>query len=164
MTIEKKLESLYAAVNKSWNDAFDGWEWLEIEGKSNRFLLGENDPQNGFAFLIGANEEMYNGMIWIEYAPEKDMVELYILGRPIQTKFKEDFKSLFEKYSPFDMKVSYKNTTPVFSRKEKVEPSGLLAFFDEFKKAYKEYYPLFYMFTAGEKERYEGFCINGEDC
>ena len=163
MECEKKLDCLYAAVNKAWNNAFDGWEWIEIEGKHNVFMLGESEPYD-FAYFISANEEMYNGMIWIEYAPEKDMVGVYIKGEPIQTKFKEDFKSLFEKYSPFGMKVSYKRSTPVFSRKEKVEPSGLYAFFNDFKKAYKQYYPLFYMFTVSEKDLYEGFYIDGMDC
>lgn len=72
------------------------------------------------------------------------MVGIYVKDRPIQAKFKEDLKSLFEKYSPFNMKVSYKNSTiPVLFRKEKVEAKDLLKFFNEFKKAYKENYPFF---------------------
>jgi hypothetical protein len=164
MTNEEKVELLFTAANKSWNNAFEGWECSEIKGKSKRFLLGENKPQYGFAFFIGANEDMYNGIIWIEYAPEKDMVELYIKGRPIQEKFKEDFKALFEKYSPFGMTVSYSRNNPVFAKKAKVEPADIPAFFNDFKNAYKDYYPLFYMFTGGEKELYEGFYIMGEDC
>ena len=93
------------------------------------------------------------------------MVGIYVKDRPIQAKFKEDLKSLFEKYSPFNRKVSYKNSTiPVLFRKEKVETKDLLKFFNEFKKAYKENYPLFYMFTVYAKELYEGFSVEGEDC
>lgn len=63
------------------------------------------------------------------------------------------------------MKVSYeRNTTPIISRKEKVETKDLLQFFKEFKTAYKENYPLFYMFTVSAKAWYDGFNIFGSGC
>ena len=63
------------------------------------------------------------------------------------------------------MKVSYEGkTTPVISRKEKVEPKDFLQFFREFKKAYDEYYPLFYMFTVSAQQWYDGFYIDFCDC
>ena len=39
MTNEKKMAALYDAASKAWNNAFDGWNWLEISGKQKRFLL-----------------------------------------------------------------------------------------------------------------------------
>ena len=163
--IEKKKEDLYDAVNKAWDNVFDGWEWIESESNPNMFILGENDPENGFAFFLAGCEDSYGGIIWIEYEPEKDMVGVYIRERSIQAKFTEDLKNLFEKYSPFDMKVSFKwKTVPIISRKEKVEPKDLLNFFKDFRKAYNEYYPLFYMFSVSAKEWYDGFSILGSDC
>ena len=140
-------------------------EWGESENNSKMFVFGEKTNENGFAFFLAGCEDTYGGWIWIEYEPEKDMVGVYIKDRPIQAKFKEDLKSLFEKYAPFNMKVSFeRSTTPILSRKEKVETKDLLKFFKEFKKAYNEYYPLFYMFTVSAKEWYEGFNIYGSDC
>ena len=67
--------------------------------------------------------------------------------------------------STLRMKVSYeRKTTPVISRKEKVEPKDFVKFFREFRKAYNENYPLFYMFTVSAKEWYDGFSIEGADC
>lgn len=62
------------------------------------------------------------------------------------------------------MKVSFeRKTTPLISRKERVEPKDMLKFFKDFRKAYNEYYPLFYMFSVGSKEWYNGFNIIGSD-
>ncbi len=165
MTVEQKLEALYNAVNKAWNYAYDGWEWDEPENKSKPYVLGVKTNKNRFTFFLAGCEDTYGGWIWIEYEPEKDIVGIYIKDRPIQAKFTEDLKNLFEKHSPFNMKVSYeRNTTPIISRKEKVETKDLLQFFKEFKVAYKENYPLFYMFTVSAKKWYDGFNIYGSDC
>ena len=165
MTIEEKKEALYEAVNSAWDGAFDGWEWEESEDNPNAFVLGEKTGGNGFAFFLMGCEDIFGGLIWVEYEPEKDMVGIYVKYTSIQAKFKEDLEALFEKYSPFNMTVSYKSDlTPVISRKEKVEPKDFTKFFKEFKKAYDEYYPLFYMFTVSAKEWYDGFCIEGSDC
>lgn len=165
MTNEKKLAALYNAANRTWNDAFDGWDWVDINGKQKRYLLGENDPGNGFAFFLSANEDLYSGLIYIEYEPGTDVVKVVVKTRPILARFKEDIKNLFEKHSPFNMSVSFeKGTTPILTREEKVEPEGFLNFLKEFKKSFKEYYPLFYMFTIAEKEWYERFHVESTDC
>lgn len=165
MTTEKKLEALYSAVNNAWDDAFDGWEWSESENNPNVFILGENTIDNGYTFFLSGCEDIYGGWIWIEYEPEKDIVGIYVKDRPIQPKFKEDLKNLFEKYSPFNMKVRFeRNTTPILYRKEVVELKGLTKYFKEFKKAYSANYPLFYMFTVSAKEWYDEFRICGADC
>ena len=165
MTDDQKLNALYNAANKAWGDVFDGWDWDESEKNPNRFILGEKTTENGFAFFLAGSEDAYGGLFWIEYEPEKDLVEIYVKEEPIQPKFKEDLKTLFEKYAPFNMSVSFeRGTTPVLSRKETVETKDLLNFFKEFKKAYNEYYPLFYMFTVSAKEWNDGFGIYSCDC
>jgi hypothetical protein len=74
-------------------------------------------------------------------------------------------KSLFEKYAPFNMQVKYeRNSTPILWRVEKLEPKDFLQFFKDFRKAYDEFYPLFYMFTVSAKAWYDGFAIEGADC
>ena len=165
MTIEEKNEALYNAVNSAWNDAFFEWDPLELEGEPNVFIMGEKNPEKGFIFYLAGCRDTYGGYIWVEYEPEKDMVGIYIKDRPIQSKFKEDLKTLFEKHSPFNMKVSYEcESIPIISRKEKVEPKDFLQFFREFKKAYDEYYPLFYMFTVSAQQWYDGFYIDFCHC
>lgn len=166
MTINEKNEALYNAVNSAWNNSFDGWEELE-KSKENPdvFILGIKNQGEGFIFYLAGCRDTYGGWIWIEYEPEEDMVGVYIKDRPIQPKFKEDLKNLFEKHSPFNMKVSYEDeSTPLISRKEKVEPKDFLKYFREFKKAYDEYYPLFYMFSVSAIRWYDGFYISGCDC
>ena len=165
MTSEQKMDALYRVVNSAWDDAFDGWDWDEIEEKPGVFIIGEPTNENGFTFFLAGCRDTYGGWIWVEYEPEKDIVGIYIKDRPIQAKFKDDLKYLFEKHSPFNMKVSFeRQTTPVVSRKEKVEPKDFLKFFKEFRKAYNEYYPLFYMVSVSAKGWYDGFCIEGSDC
>ena len=73
MTNEQKLDALYQAVNRAWDDAFDGWEW-EASDKSGVFILGEPSNENGFTFFLSGCEDVYGGWIWIEYEPEKDAV------------------------------------------------------------------------------------------
>lgn len=165
MKVEQKLEALYSAVNKVWDDAYDGWEWEEDEKNPQKFVLGEKTNEYGFTFFLSGCEDAYGGWIWIEYEPENDLVGIYIKDRPIQSKFTEDLKALFDKYSPFGMRVSYESkTTPIISRIEKVEIKDLTNFFREFKREYKENYPLFYMFTVSAREWYDGFSVVGSDC
>ena len=160
MTIEEKNEALCNAVNSAWNDAFFDWEALETEEDPNVFIIGVKYSGKGLSFYLAGCKDSYGGRIWIEYEPEKDLVGIYIKDRPIQPKFKEDLKKLFEKHSPFNMKVSYEGeSTPIISRKEKVEPKDFITFFGEFKKAYDEYYPLFYMFSVSAIKWYDGFYI-----
>ena len=166
MTVEQKKEALYKAMNTAWDGAFEGWEdFEESEKDPNVGIMGVRTNDEGFAFYLAGCRDTYGGWIWVEYDPTKDIVGIFIKDRPIQTKFKEDLKVLFEKYSPFGMNVSYeRQTTPVISRKEKVEPKDFVKFFREFRKAYNENYPLFYMFTVSAKEWYDGFAIEGADC
>lgn len=165
MANEKKLDALYEAVNSAWDDAFEGWEWDESEDKPGMFILGEPSRENGFTFFLEGCEDIYGGWIWIEYDPEKDLVGVYIKNRPIQEKLKEGIDDLFKKYSPFDMCVVYEDSsTPIIMREEKVEPADFVKFFDDFRKAYDEYYPLFYMVTVSAKRWYDGFRITGADC
>ena len=165
MMVEQKLETLYNAVNKAWENAFVGWQWEEPETKYEPYILGERHPEYGYAFFVAANEDYRGGYIWIEYEPEEDIVGIYIKESPIKEYLVEDLKNLFEKYSPFNMKVSYQSkTTPVIFREEKVEPENFLEYFKEFKVAYKKYYPLFYMFTVSTNEMDDGICITSGDC
>jgi hypothetical protein len=63
------------------------------------------------------------------------------------------------------MAVTYNEQfTPVISRKENVLPTDFFRFFKEFRKAYDEYYPLFYMFAVAAENWYDGFYIEGSDC
>lgn len=163
MTNEEKLELLFDSTNRVWKNTFDGWEWDEVN--PNRFLLGENNEKNGFAFFVGVNGVINSGLFWIEYEPEIDQVEVFVKGSAVIDEFKDDFKNLFEKYSPFNMKVSFdENSVPLLSRKEIVKPEDFDTFFTEFKEVYQAYYPLFYMFTISEKQLNEGFYIEGMDC
>ena len=165
MTNDQKLNALYEAVNSAWNDAFDGWDWEESEENSGVFILGEPSNENGVAFFLAGCEDVYGGWIWIEYMPEEDFVSIYIKDRPVQPKFKEDLKNLFEKHSPFGMQLVYEDeSTPIIMRDEKVAPKDLLKFFKEFREAYKENYPLFYMVSVSAKEWYDGFCVEGSEC
>ena len=164
MTTEQKMEALYKAVNSVWDNAFSGWPWEESD-KTGVFILGEPDRENGFAFFLEGCEDRYGGWIWIEYAPEKDVVGVYIKNRPIQEKLKDGIDNLFKKYSPFDMRVVYVDgSTPIIMREEKVEPVDFVKFFNDFRKAYDEYYPLFYAVTVSAQSWYDGFCITGADC
>lgn len=165
MTIEEKKEALCNAINTAWDDAFFDWELVESKEDPKILILGEKTPQNGCLFFLAGCRDTYGGWIWIEYAPEKDLVGIYIKNRPIQEKFKEDLKKLFEKYSPFNMTVSYeRENIPVIFRKEKVEPKDFLNYFREFRNAYDEYYPLFYMVSVSAKKWYDGFYIGFADC
>ena len=49
-------------------------------------------------------------------------------------------------------------------REDKIEPADLLKFFNDFRKAYDAYYPLFYMVSVSAKKWYDRFNIAGSDC
>ena len=165
MTIKDKFDALYNAANKAWDGAFDGWEWDESNVESKRYVLGEKTNTNGFAFFTAGCRDIYGGLIWVEYDAKEDTLGIFVKDRPIQEKFMDDLKTLFEKYAPFNMQVKYeRKSTPVLWRKEKVEPKYFLQFFKEFRKAYDEFYPLFYMFSVSAKGWYDGFYIEGSDC
>lgn len=171
MTIEEKKKALIDAINTAWEDGveqlylpwnatFPDWKLNESEEDPNVFILGRNILKNGVMFYLAGCHDTYSGWFWIEYEPEKDIVGIYTKDRPIKEKFKEDLKTLFEKHAPFNMSVTYtEDSRPVIFRKEKVMPEDFLEFFGAFKKAYDEYYPLFYMFTVSAEEWYDGFYI-----
>lgn len=165
MTVEEKFDALYNAANKAWDGAFGGWEWYEDNVETKKYVLGEKDKSNGFAFFLAGCRDTYGGLFWVEYDAKKDTVGVFVKNRPIHGKFKDEMKTLFEKYAPFNMQVKYeRNSTPVLWRVEKVEPKDFLQFFKDFRKAYDECYPLFYMFTVSAKAWYDGFCIDSTDC
>ena len=157
--IEQKLDALRQAIDNAWGGDVSGWDLEEDWDKPGLYTIGEKTNDNGDLILfLSSNENTHCGWVWVEYEPEKDMVGIYIKDRPIQAKFKEDLQALFEKYAPFGMKLSFeRKTTPVISRKEKVEIKDLPKFFKEFRKAYNEHYPLFYMVTVSAKEWNENF-------
>ena len=165
MTIEQKKEALINAVSEAWDNPFYDWDLEASEGNPDVYVLGEKEYGKGFIFFMDGCRDIYGGVIWVEYEPEKDFVGIYIKDRPIQQKFKEDIIHLFEKHAPFNMKVSFENeSTPIISRKEKVQPQDLVKFFKDFRVAYDEYYPLFYMVTVSAIKWYDGFHIDGADC
>ena len=57
-----------------------------------------------------------------------------------------------------------KNLNKMADEVEKLEPKDFLQFFKDFRKAYDEFCPLFYMFTVSAKAWYDGFAIEGADC
>ena len=100
---------------------------------------------------------------------------LLLLGsscKPKQSAYKQVYEAAKEReiqQSASQPTTVIKDASPlppveVSVRKEKVEPENLLKFFKEFKVAYKEHYPLFYMFTVSAKELYDGTCVTSGDC
>lgn len=165
MTTEKKLETLCIAANKAWDDTFYDCDMEQLDDNPKVFTLGEQTDENGYLFFLAGCRDTYGGWLWIEYEPEDDLVGIYIKDRPIQPKFKEDIEKLFEKHSPFNMRVSFEGeSTPIISCKEKVLPENLEEFFRGFREAYDENYPLFYMVSVSAKKWYDGFCISFADC
>lgn len=163
--VEQKKEALINAVIKAWDDPFCDWELEESEDNPNVLVLGTKTPKTGFVFFMAGCRDLYGGIIWVEYEPEEDLVGIYIKDRAVQPQFKEDIVNLFEKYAPFNMKVSFEGeSTPIISRKEKVEPQDFVNFFEDFRAAYDKYYPLFYMVTVSAIKWYDGFYIAGADC
>ena len=161
---KQKMDALYQAVNSAWGNAFCGWEWDKSD-KPGLFILGDPTRDHGHTFFLAGFEDeyggwVYSGWIWIEYEPEKDLVGIYIKNESIKAKFKDDLKAAFKKHAPFGMKLSFeRQTTPIISKNEKVEVKDLLKYFKDFRKAYNEYYPLFYMVTVSTKQWYDRFHI-----
>lgn len=163
---KQKLGALRQAVDTAWGGDVSGWDLEEAWDKPGMYTIGEKTNDNGDLILfLGSNENTHSGWIWIEYEPAKDLVGIYIKDRPIQEKFKEDIMALFEKHAPFGMKLSFEQqTTPVISKKERVEVENLPKFFMDFRKTYNEYYPLFYMVSVSAKEWNEGFFVLSSYC
>ncbi len=166
MTIEQKKEALRNALSETLSSTFGVIEWEESKDKPNLFMLDRKETERAerTMYLAGCHDT-YGGAISFKYEPEDDIVGVYIKDRPIQAKFKDDLLNLFDKYSPFGMKLSFdEKLTPILSREEKVEPKDFLSFLGEFRKAYDEYYPLFYMITVSAIEWYDGFRIGSTYC
>lgn len=166
MTVERKKNMLRSALSEAWCSTFELIQWEESKDKPNVFVLDrkEGERSERTCYLAGCHD-ICGGTISIEYNPTQDIVRLLIKDRPIQPKFKEDLLNLFDKYSPFGMKLSFDDELiPILSREEKVEPEDFLNFFNEFRKAYDEFYPLFYMITVSAVEWYDGFNIRSTYC
>ena len=166
MTIEQKKEALRNALIETLSSLFGVIEWEESKDEPNLFMLDRKETERAerTLYLAGCHDT-YGGVISVKYEPEDDIVGIYIKDRPIQAKFKDDLLNLFDKYSPFGMKLSFdEKLTPILSREEKVEPKDFLSFLEEFRKAYDEYYPLFYMITVSAIEWYDGFRIASTYC
>lgn len=166
MTIEQKKEALHDALSETLCSVFNVIEWEESIDDPNLFILDRKESVRAerTMYLAGCRDA-WGGTISFKYNPVDDIVGIYIKDRPIQAKFKDDLLSLFDKYSPFDMKLSFdKKMTPILSKEEKVEPKDFRNFLNEFRKAYDEYYPLFYMITVSAIEWYDGFDIGSTYC
>jgi len=158
MTVEQKKEALLKALGEVWDRMFYDWKWEESKDNSKVFeLSGKDGPYDFVPYLAGCRDA-WSSRVCIEYRPEEDIVGLYIKERPIKAEFKDELLRLFDKYSPFGMKLSFDNKlAPIMSREEKVEVKDFPAFLGEFRKAYDEYYPVFYMVTVCAIEWYDGF-------
>ena len=68
MIVEEKFDALYNAANKAWGGAFEGWEWewYEDNVESKKYVLGEKDKSNGFAFFLAGCRDIYGGLFWLE--------------------------------------------------------------------------------------------------
>ncbi len=166
MTIEEKKEALRNALSEVLCSSFELIQWEESKDKPNVFVLDrkESTRQECTCYLAGCHD-VFGGIISIEYNPKQDTVKFLIKDRPIQAKFKDDLLNLFDKHSPFGMKLSFDDKlTPILSREEKVEPQDFQVFLNEFRKAYDEYYPLFYMITVSATEWYDGFNVRTTHC
>lgn len=169
MTINEKKEALRDALSEVWENSVFNYEWIKWEASeesANAFVLsGKVSERERYTFYLAGCEDAWGGMIYVDYAPEEDLVGIYIKDRPIQAKFKDDLLNLFKKHSPFNMKLSFDDEmTPLLSRKEKVAPKDFQNFLGEFRKAYDEYYPLFYMISVSAVKWYDGFQIRSTHC
>ena len=164
MTIEQKKEALLNALGESWDKMFRDFKWKASENNANLFeLSGELGPYNPIPYLAGC-VDANSSKICVEYNPKEDRIGIYLKYRPIDSKFQGDLENIFNKYTPFDMKLSFEeNLTPTISREERVEPTEFAAFLDNFRKAYNEYFAIFYMVTVCETELYDGFAFKCYD-
>lgn len=166
MTIEEKKEALRNALSEALCSTFELIQWEESKDKPNVFVLDRKESARveRTCYLAGCHD-VFGGTISIEYNPKQDTVRFLIKDRPIQAKFKDDLLNLFDKHSPFGMQLSFDDKlTPILSREEKVEPQDFQVFLNEFRKAYDEYYPLFYMITVSATEWYDGFHVRTTLC
>ena len=166
LTIEQKKEALRNALSEVLSSVFGVIEWEKSTDSPHSFILDRKESERAVRtmYLAGCRDA-WGGTISVKYNPADDIVGFYIKDRPIQAKFKDDLLSLFDKYSPFAMKLSFdEKMTPILSREEKVEPKDFQNFLNEFRKAYDEYYPLFYMITVCATEWYDGFAVRNTYC
>ena len=170
MTNEQKKDVLRKALAETWDRMFEDFEWEESKDSPNSFMWGNKVREQGsypsyeYTFYLAGCTDLYGNTIDVEYNPEEDMISIYIKDRPIQAKFKDDIVAIFEKYSPFNMELSFgDNLIPTLTRREKVSPNGFSAFLGEFCKAYEEYNFLFYMITICATEWYDGFQIRASE-
>ena len=165
MTIEQKKEALRNAAAEGLSSIYELYRWKKVEDNEGVFVLsGECGSEVRKAYLAGCRDA-WGGEIYIDYNPEEDLVGIYIKERPIHAKFKDDILSIFMKHSPFDMNLSFdEEMTPILSRKSKVEPKDFLEYLKEFRRAYDEYYPLFYMISVCAVKWYDGFHIGATYC
>lgn len=164
MTIEQKKEALLNALGESWDKMFCNFKWKASENNANLFeLSGELGPYNPIPYLAGCIDAN-SSLICVEYNPKEDHIGIYLKYRPIESKFKNDLVNIFDKHSPFDMKLSFDETlTPTISKEEIVKPTEFAEFLNNFRKAYNEYFPVFYMVTVCETEWYDGFAFKCYD-
>ena len=169
MTIEQKKEALREALSKAWNCSTFNFEWIKWEESKDSsqtlVLSGKVSDNERYTFHHAGCKDVWGGQIYIDYNPEEDLVGIYIKERPIQAKFKDDILSIFMKHSPFGMSLSFdEEMTPLLAKKSKVEPKDFLEYLGEFRKAYDEYYPLFYMISVCAVKWYDGFFIGTTHC
>lgn len=158
---------LHNAINIGWNGTgyfFGGAK--RIEG-TERITIGEDQSRcdnpgasGTYIYFLAGNRDYWGGWIWIEYDPLNDTVGIYIKDRQVLPQYRDDVKQLFDKHSPFNLKLEFdENNVPLMSRVEKVAIENLASFFADFKKAYDEHSALFYMVSIIAKDCYDGFAV-----
>lgn len=123
---------------------FKNFEWEESKNNPNSFMLGHKTRVLGpyysseYVFYLAGCVDLYGNTIDVEYIPEEGIISIYVKDLPIQAKFKDDIVAIFEKYSPFNMELSFDdNLIPTLTRRERVSPNDFSAFLGEFCKAYE---------------------------
>lgn len=160
MTNENKKRALLKALGETWDKMLSGWKWKPSRENPNLFVLDGNEGPYIFTPYLAGCIDAWDSELKIEYTPEDDLIGICLKYRPIKAKFKEDLASIFEKYSPFQMALTFDDKlTPIISRKAKVSPDDFQTFLDEFRRVYDENYPLFYMMTVSAIEWYDGFNV-----
>lgn len=159
LTRTEKSKELRKAAVEGLSCVYTEFVWKISKEVPNTFVLS-GEIGGGVvrkAYLAGCHD-VGGGEIYIDYNPDEDIVGINIKDRPIQEKFKEDLMMLIDKHSPFGMQLSFDDElAPILTRRERVEPRDFAKFFEDFRKAYEENYPLFYMISVSAKEWYDGF-------
>ena len=164
MTNEEKKEVLRKAISEIWSRMFGDFKWEASKENPDSFTWEKKIGPYEYTYYLAGCRDLWGNTIDLEYNPEEDIVGIYVKDRPIQEKFKDDIESLWRKYSPFDMELSFDDElAPTLSRKEKVEPNEFAEFLNGFRKAYDEYNFLFYMITICATEWYDGFYITASE-